>query len=168
MKRLSLPERALTTVLGTGYSPVAPATVASAVTCGGFWFVPELLRWPLLLLLIPALPLGVWLSTRAIGAFPTTANSCFRKLRRPDPKPDDPDHVVIDEFIGQWIVLAAVPHTAVGFIAAFVVFRLFDILKPLGIGAAQRLPRGWGIVIDDVLAGLYGAALLLPINALMD
>lgn len=163
MSKLSPPEIALTTVLGTGFSPVAPATVASAVTCVIFWFVPALLRWPLAMIAIPAIFVGVWLSTRAIGALVVSANPRFRRLRRPDPKPDDPDYVVIDEFVGQWLALLAVPHTVAGFALAFLAFRLFDIRKPFGIAAAQRLPRGWGIVMDDVLAGIYAAAVLFVV-----
>lgn len=67
----------------------------------------------------------------------------------------DPGFVVIDEVAGQWITLLLCPvdwrHAAI----AFVLFRLFDITKPFPIRRIERLPAGWGIVFDDVGAGLY-------------
>ncbi len=161
MSRISLPEIAVTTVLGSGFSPIAPATVASAVTCAIFWFIPAALRWPWFLLIIPLTFIGVWLSHRAIVAFDIVTDQRFKKLRRPNPKKDDPDQVVFDEFIGQWITLLAVPHTLVGFGIAFFVFRFFDIIKPLGVGSLQKAKGGWGVMLDDVLAGGWGAVLLL-------
>jgi phosphatidylglycerophosphatase A len=101
------------------------------------------------------------LSSRAIGAFRVDTDPKFAALRRRDQTADDPDPVVIDEFVGQWITLLAVPHTLPGFVAAFVVFRVFDILKPLGIKALQALRGGWGIMLDDLAAGLWGAVLLV-------
>ncbi|MFZ5432416.1 MAG: phosphatidylglycerophosphatase A, partial [Calditrichota bacterium] len=103
----------------------------------------------------------VWLSNRAIVAFDIVTDQRFKKLRRPNPKKDDPDQVVFDEFIGQWITLLAVPHTIIGFGIAFVVFRFFDIIKPLGVGSLQKAKGGWGVMLDDVLAGVWGAVLLL-------
>ena len=78
---------------------------------------------------------------------------------------EDPGFVVIDEVAGQWITLLLSPvdwrHGAI----AFVLFRLFDITKPIPIRHLERLPAGWGIVFDDVGAGLYawGVASLLRI-----
>lgn len=160
MKKLSWPEWVVVTLGGSGLSPVAPATVASAVTCVIFWFASVLLQWPWMLLIVPVLFISVWLSYRAIGAFDIKSDARFKKLRRPNPKREDPDAVVIDEFVGQWITLIAVPHTLIGFGAAFFVFRFFDILKPLGVKSIQDFPGGWGIVLDDVLAGMWGAILL--------
>jgi phosphatidylglycerophosphatase A len=160
VSRLSWPEIAAVTVLGSGFSPIAPATVASAVTCVIFWFVPVALRWPWWLLIIPVTLVGVWLSNRAIEAFDVIENSRFAKLRRPNPKKDDPDQVVIDEFVGQWITLLAAPHNILGFAGAFVVFRILDIVKPLGIEGSQKAKGGWGVMLDDVLAGIGGLILM--------
>ncbi|MBU0508110.1 phosphatidylglycerophosphatase A [bacterium] len=157
MSKLTWPEIVVVTVLGTGFSPVAPATVASAVTCVILWFIPALLRWPWALLVIPVTLLGVWWSQRAIITFDPQEPGRFRKLRRPSPKKEDPDQVVFDEFAGQWITLLAVPHTLLGFVLAFLVFRFLDIVKPLGIRATQRYKDGWGVMLDDVVAGVYGA-----------
>jgi phosphatidylglycerophosphatase A len=155
LSRLSWPETALVTLLGTGFSPIAPATVASALTCVIFWFVPRALLWPWYLLIIPSFFIGVWLSNRAIAAYEVNQDPRFKKLRRPNPKKDDPDRVVFDEFVGQWITLLAVPHHVAYFVAAFVVFRIFDILKPLGISACQKATAGWGVMLDDLLAAAY-------------
>jgi phosphatidylglycerophosphatase A len=155
------------TVFGTGFSPIAPATVASAATCVIFWFIPAALRWPWALLLFPATYGGILLSTRAIHAFDVITDSRFQKLRRPNPHKEDPDQVVIDEFVGQWIALLAVPHNILGFTAAFIAFRVLDIVKPFGIEATQKLKGGWGIMIDDVLAGIGSALLLLLASKLV-
>ncbi len=75
----------------------------------------------------------------------------------------DPQTVVVDEVIGQWIALAAVPdlHDWVCWLAAFILFRLFDIWKPWPVRSLEKLPGGTGIVMDDVGAGIYAALVLL-------
>lgn len=75
----------------------------------------------------------------------------------------DPGFVVIDEVAGQWIALIGSPVDWRHGLIAFVLFRLFDITKPFPARQLERLPEGWGIVFDDVAAGLYawGVASLL-------
>lgn len=160
MKKLSWLGITAVTLFGSGFSPIAPATVASAVTCVIFWFMPWALRWPWALLLIPVFFLSVWLSNRAIITFDVSTDSRFAKLRRPNPHKTDPDQVVIDEFVGQWITLLAAPHNVFAFFGAFIAFRLLDIVKPLGIDKTQAAKGGWGIMLDDVLAGIGGALLM--------
>ena len=72
----------------------------------------------------------------------------------------DASPIVIDEVLGQMITLWFVPRSWPWVLAAFFLFRLFDIWKPLGAREAQNLPGGWGIVADDVLAGIYGFVVL--------
>jgi phosphatidylglycerophosphatase A len=82
----------------------------------------------------------------------------------------DPQFVVIDEVAGQLITLLAVPLTWKSLLAGFILFRVFDILKPFPIRRLEQLPEGTGIVIDDVGAGLYaliGMHLLLHFGLLM-
>jgi len=67
----------------------------------------------------------------------------------------DPGFVVIDEAVGQWIALLASPADWRHGLIALVLFRLFDITKPFPVRRLERLPSGWGIVFDDVAAGLY-------------
>ena len=74
---------------------------------------------------------------------------------------EDPGEVVIDEVAGQWIVLLAAPLDPVTYVGAFLLFRLFDILKPWPVSFADKnIKGGLGIMIDDVLAGIYGAVIL--------
>jgi phosphatidylglycerophosphatase A len=77
---------------------------------------------------------------------------------------EDPGHVVIDEVAGQWLTLAICrpdwPHA----LLAFALFRLFDITKPWPIRKLEALPGGWGIMLDDLAAGLFGLIVLLVIQ----
>jgi phosphatidylglycerophosphatase A len=68
---------------------------------------------------------------------------------------------VIDEVVGQWIAFAgAVRLNWKSLLAGFLLFRLFDIWKPFPVRRAEALPRGWGILADDIAAGLYAALVL--------
>lgn len=67
----------------------------------------------------------------------------------------DPGFVVIDEVIGQWIALLGCPHDWAHALIALILFRLLDITKPFPARQLEALPEGWGIVFDDVAAGLY-------------
>jgi phosphatidylglycerophosphatase A len=77
---------------------------------------------------------------------------------------EDPGHVVIDEVAGQWLTLAVCrpdwPHA----LLALALFRLFDITKPWPIRKLETLPGGWGIMLDDLAAGLFGLIALLVIQ----
>ncbi len=77
---------------------------------------------------------------------------------------EDPGHVVIDEVAGQWLTLAVCrpdwPHALV----ALALFRLFDITKPWPIRKLEALPGGWGIMLDDLAAGLFGLIVLLAVQ----
>jgi len=77
----------------------------------------------------------------------------------------DPQFVVIDEVAGQWIALLFSPFDLRHALIALILFRLFDITKPFPVRQLEKLPAGWGIVLDDVGAGLYalGVASLLRI-----
>ena len=82
----------------------------------------------------------------------------------------DPQFVVIDEVAGQLVALIAVPLAWKSFLAGFILFRVFDILKPFPIRRLERLPEGTGIVVDDLGAGLYALGvmhLLLHFGLLM-
>jgi len=73
----------------------------------------------------------------------------------------DPQFVVVDEVVGQWIALAgAASLNWKSFLAAFALFRLFDIWKPPPVRQLESLPGGWGINLDDVMAGVYAALVL--------
>ena len=73
----------------------------------------------------------------------------------------DPQFVVVDEVIGQWIALAGARSLSwQTYLAAFALFRLFDIWKPAPVRQLERLPEGWGINADDAMAGIYAALVL--------
>ena len=72
----------------------------------------------------------------------------------------DPSEVVIDEVVGMGISLFMLPHSFELYFLAFILFRIFDIFKPLFIYRIQNLSGGWGIMLDDVLAGLFTFALV--------
>ena len=72
----------------------------------------------------------------------------------------DPSKVVMDEVIGVWIAMFFVPVTMINLTLAFALFRLFDIWKPLFIRRLEKINGGWGVILDDVLAGVYANLVL--------
>lgn len=76
----------------------------------------------------------------------------------------DPQNVVIDEAAGQWLTLAAAAPDWKHALAGLALFRLFDITKPWPARQLEHLPEGWGIMLDDLAAGVYGAAVLLVLR----
>jgi phosphatidylglycerophosphatase A len=144
MKRIAI---ALSTFFGCGFFPKAPGTIGSLAGIG----TAALVQWAgggrivLLVMAIVVFPAAVWEST-------VTARELGRK---------DPGMVVIDEVLGQWVtLLGASVWTWQIYLAAFLLFRLFDIWKPQPVRKAESLREGLGIVADDVLAGIYGALIL--------
>jgi phosphatidylglycerophosphatase A len=129
--------RLLATFGPVGYAPVAPATAGSAVVTLIGWFLPVPPLAMTLVLIAVGTALAVWIAGEA------------EKELGHDAKP-----IVVDEAVGQSLALVLVPHTVPGFTAAFVLFRIFDVWKPLGAREIQRLPGGLGVVGDDVIAGL--------------
>lgn len=79
----------------------------------------------------------------------------------------DASEVVIDEVAGQWIVLLVIPFEPLWILAAFLIFRALDILKPGPIGMAEKWPGGVGVMADDIIAGVIGAAILWGAQILM-
>lgn len=139
---------AIATWFGCGYAPVAPGTVGSLAALAIAYLIAETLHWrPFYfgLLALAALPVGVWSASVTERA---------QNLK-------DPGIVVVDEVLGQWITLAgAASLNWKSWLAAFCLFRLFDIWKPPPVRQLEALPSGAGIVADDVMAGVYGALVL--------
>jgi len=131
---------------GVGFFPVWPGTVGAAV---GVVVVAALQRLPLAQAEVSAIVglttsgifgLGVWAAGRAEGFF-----GCI-----------DPGPVVVDEVVGQMVTFLASPGASWRvLLAGFALFRFFDVIKPFPAGRAERLPAGWGIMTDDVVAGIY-------------
>lgn len=129
--------RFLATLGPVGSAPLAPATAGSLVTVAVGWFLPV----PNLLVALALIAIGFFIAVRCAGE--------AEKELGHDAKP-----IVIDEVVGQSIALLGVPHALTGFLASFVLFRVFDVWKPLGAREAQKLPGGWGVTADDVIAGV--------------
>jgi phosphatidylglycerophosphatase A len=143
--------KVLSTFFGAGYFPVAPGTFASLIVAGLYFYA--FWNWGL------AAYLGLIGVVFFVGV--AAATSYARQLGLNDPGP-----IVIDEVCGQLITLALVPAAWVDVGLGFFLFRVFDVITPFPIRKLERLPGGWGIMADDVLAGLY-AALLLRIYLLL-
>ena len=79
----------------------------------------------------------------------------------------DPSEIVIDEAVGMGISLFMLPHSLVLYFLAFFIFRAFDIFKPSFIYRIQNLPGGWGIMLDDVLAGLFTLAIVTGFSSIL-
>lgn len=142
------------TFFGAGLGKPGPGTWGSAAALL-LWCAYAGLVHPSENGLAAALLVGVVLSV-ALGV--PAATIAARESGR-----HDPGFVVVDEVAGQWITLLASPLNWKAGILAFILFRLFDITKPFPVRRLERLPEGWGIVFDDVAAGLYalGVSLLL-------
>lgn len=154
MKKFPLIHKIIATACGAGYFPWGPGTMG-AVFAVALWLplflFADYCTWMTIIggaILIFTI-LGVWSSTIAERYWG-----------------EDPSRVVIDEVVGMWITLLAVPehakwHTIV---TAFVLFRFFDMVKPLGVRKMENLKSGYGIMADDILAGVYGALVILMLN----
>jgi phosphatidylglycerophosphatase A len=136
-----------------GRMPKAPGTWGSLVAAmlAPFLFLP-LPLWGRIAVVLLIFPLGSWCAGRAEQSL------CCK----------DPSCVVVDELWGQWITLLPLAATdTLWIIPGFLFFRLFDITKPWPVRASERwLPGGWGIMIDDGLAGIYAMVTLLLCRAL--
>lgn len=76
----------------------------------------------------------------------------------------DNGHIVIDEVVGYWFAMYIFPPTLYYIVFGFILFRFFDIAKPFPINKLQNLPKGWGVMADDILAGAYTAVILLLVD----
>ncbi len=135
----------IATAFYAGYTPKAPGTAGALFGLLLIFLLHRFLFFVDIHLAIVALLLtavGVWASNEMIDAL----------------QMKDPQCVVIDEVAGQMIAfLACVGYGWLNFVVAFALFRLFDIWKPFPVNVLEKLPRGWGVMADDVMAGLYAA-----------
>ncbi len=134
------------TWFGIGFSPKAPGTVGS--------FVAILFALPIMILFGHT---GLVAAVAIVVIIGVPVSTMAAKTMRQK----DPSRVVIDEVAGQWIALIPVSPNLGSVIVAFLAFRMFDILKPGPIGWADKhLNAGWGIMADDILAGLCAAGVV--------
>ncbi len=144
------PVTVLATWFWTGLLPKAPGTWGSLAALPFAWIILDRFGAPALLAGAAALfAVGCW----AAGVYARAAGR------------GDPGAVVVDEVVGQWLALCAAAPVWWQFALGFALFRLFDIAKPWPIGWCDaRLPGGFGIMVDDVLAGLYALVAMLLIG----
>lgn len=138
--------RIISTGLGVGYFPLAPGTMGSLAILIAYWICPEMSSLQLSMIILALSALGIYTAT-------ITENEMKSKLG-PD-RGNDPGIIVIDEIIGMLIALLFIPKTMFFLITAFILFRIFDIAKPYPARKMEKLPGGWGIVLDDIMAGIY-------------
>jgi phosphatidylglycerophosphatase A len=123
-----------------GFAPVAPGTVGAAAALPFFL----LLRWAG----------SPWLEVAVCAAI-VVAGAWSAKITEQVLGVEDPGPVVIDEVVGMLVSLLFLPATWPVMAAAFLAFRIFDIVKPWPAGRLEHVPGGWGVMADDVMAGVY-------------
>lgn len=153
MKELPLLPTIIGTGFGSGFWPWGPGT-AGALTGMLIWYA-------LSFMLNSTLLFAVTLS--CIVVFTIAGTWAVRRL-----SPfwgSDPQKVVIDEMVGVWVPLLAVPASDIWLaLASFVLFRLFDILKPLGIRTLDRRKGAFYVMADDILAGVYSLIIIVAVQ----
>jgi phosphatidylglycerophosphatase A len=136
----------VTTCGFVGYLPLAPGTYASAL--GG-----------VLLYLFPFTSLLN--SVLVVAGLIVLSIVCINLLPL---EQEDPGFIVVDELAGMYVALAGHKPTVFNIVLGFVLFRIFDIVKPFPVNRAEGLTKGYGIVADDVVAGLYANCVLVVVG----
>ncbi len=135
----------VSTVLKIGYLPIAPGTWGSLAAIAVWFIIIESISTiTFIVVIIIIFTFGVY-----------TSSITERYL-----KEIDPSIIVIDEWIGQWIALLFLQKSLLWGLVAFALFRLFDIWKPYPIKTIEKIQGGWGIMLDDVVAGVYALLVL--------
>jgi phosphatidylglycerophosphatase A len=149
-RTLNALSKAIATALGAGYSPIAPGTCGTAVAVPLVFGLAGLPTWQFLIVAALVTAVGIWAADRADRAWGT----------------HDSGRIVIDEVAGYLITMVAVPrdHWA-PLVVGFVVFRFFDIVKPPPVRwLDENLPGGFGVVLDDVAAGVLGMVTMIALD----
>jgi phosphatidylglycerophosphatase A len=129
-----------------GYSPLAPGTLGSLAAALVFLLFPAYLStWLWIAGLVLLFVVAVWSAQQMADA--AAQRTASGKV--------DPQEVVIDEVMGMAVTLAFLPLSLLAISIGFLLFRIFDIIKPFPARRSEKLPGGWGIVMDDVIAGIY-------------
>jgi len=139
----NLPAKLVSTFFFAGYFPVAPGTFGSLAALAIIWFLIPGFFYILIPISLGLFFVSVWSAGRAEDIFG-----------------QDGSQIVIDEVTGMAVSLVFVPHRMGYFAAAFFLFRIFDIVKPPPARNAERLKGGWGVTMDDVVAGVYANLVL--------
>lgn len=144
MKKIAI---IIATTFGTGFSPFAPGTVGALLAAIFYYFVLPAEPIALLLFIGIISTIGIWAATETEKQYGHDASV-----------------INIDEVVGMIITLFALEKNLFNIIAGFILFRFFDIVKPWPVNRFQLLPRGWGVMLDDVAAGIYSLLILHGIH----
>ena len=139
----------LSTLFGIGYFPKAPGTAGTLFAALLYFVLPDtwFYGWQISILALIAILVG-------------SVISVFFISKAEEGLGHDNGKIVLDEFWGYFIAVLFLPKTLIIIVAAFVLFRIFDILKPEPVNALQKLPKGWGVMADDIMAGIYANIVL--------
>ena len=148
------PARLIASWFGSGFLPVAPGSWGSLAAQPFAWLIVFYAgKWPLLAAAIILFFIG-WIA----------AHVAIR-----DQSDSDPGWIVIDEVVGQWLTLFALPLNLFAYAIGFALFRLFDIWKPFPIRTVERhCGGGFGIMVDDVLASIYALIVIAIVRWLLE
>ncbi|MCD6594681.1 phosphatidylglycerophosphatase A [bacterium] len=131
-------KKIIATFLGAGYSPIASGTVGSFFAAVLIWFLPTQSIWYVMSLIV-LLPIAAY--------FCSFGEKFWNK--------EDASQIVFDEVIGMGITYAWMPKDWRIFVVGFFLFRIYDILKIPPANAAEKIKGGWGVLLDDVVVGIY-------------
>jgi len=134
----------LATGFGAGFFPVVPGTLGTLVAIPIYYFISSISSPLYELTLVAFFFFSSWISNQAEGYWGTK----------------DDRRIVIDEIMGFLVTMLWIPKTLFSIAAGFILFRFFDILKPFPIRRLERVKSGYGVVLDDVLAGIYSNIIL--------
>lgn len=145
MKAVDKLAKLIATALGAGYSPIGPGTCGTAVAVPLAWALRARPDWQFALIAVVITLIGVAAAQRADQAWKT----------------EDNQKIVIDEVAGYLVTISFVPRSWAALAVGFVVFRFFDIVKPPPIRwLEENLPGGWGVMLDDIGAGVMGVIVM--------
>ena len=136
----------------TGYLPIAPGTWGSWAAGCLLWVFCNIFSLP-----VWQVSLGGGFLILSVGVYSSQLVSSAARKK-------DPSYIVIDEFAGMFLTYALVPLSVQNFFLGFFLFRFFDITKPWPIRRSENIKNGLGIMLDDVLAGVYAALFLLAFH----
>ena len=151
--------RFIATGFYSGYIPWASGTFGSLI--GALFFLIPAFSNTIILLIVIVVGIAAGIVTSAQVAdvegnrLTQMAKRLKDQLHHDGHGTPDPSIVVIDEIVGMWISMFAISPSLLSVAVAFVLFRIFDIIKPYPARQMERLPNGWGIMLDDVVAGIY-------------
>jgi phosphatidylglycerophosphatase A len=144
---ISFLKRLLGSGFGTGYLPYAPGTFGSLASLSIF-LIPGFAN---LYIILPITFITFLVGIQLGNYFETIYNK-------------DPKQFTLDEFVGTWITFLFIPQNLMQFIIGFIVWRILDIVKPFPANKSESLKGGLGIMMDDVVSGLYSLVIMVIFN----